>query len=306
MTKPLTTILLTLLAVCAHSASAAPVSLTLSVSDQQKMGVSTTPLASRQEKLGLDAIVRVVDPVPLAELAAGLSSASAARAASVADLRRQEQLAAQDQSASQLAVETARARAAADRSTLDLLHRRLQLEWGPAFAAMPVGELDALVGAVAEAQVAILRADLPGKPEGAVGDITVITERGAPTLIAQPIGLSGSVDPRLRTRGLYGLVRGADAATLRPGRLFPGTVATAAELTGVVIPRAAVVRLDGADWAYVRSGETQFERRRIIDPSFTAAGWFVTQGFALGEAIVERNAGSLIAVERADEATESD
>lgn len=280
--------------------------VTMSAADQAKTGVSTETLAAREESEGVAAIVRAIDPAPLAGLDTDLAAASAAVEASRAELVRVKRLAAQDQSASQQAVESAQAKAAADASALTLLRRRLVLDWGKAFADMPARERADLIAAVASGDAALLRADAPDRPVGVVGDLAISGRDGAAPIMADPLGLSGSVDPRMQTIGLFCTVHGAAAAPLRPGRIFDGEIRTEKKISGVVIPRSAIVRLDAADWAYVRTGEEQFERREIVNPRFIKDGWFVAEGFRPGEAVVDKGAGSLVAVERADEATESD
>lgn len=179
------------------------------------------------------------------------------------------------------------------------------LAWGPAIAHMPPEDRAALIDAAAAGEAAIVRADAPERPDGVVGPVVI--EMGAEaTLTAEPLGLAGAADPRMQTLGVLAVVRGEAAAALRPGRVISGAIETSGQVSGVLIPRAAVVRLDGADWAYVRTGAETFERREISDPVPVADGWLVAGGFAPGDAVVDQGAGSLIALERADESAETD
>jgi hypothetical protein len=49
----------------------------------------------------------------------------------------------------------------------------------------------------------------------------------------------------------------------------------------------------------VRTGPETFERRPIAEPLPLPEGWLVASGFAAGDPVVDRGAGSLLAVESA-------
>ncbi len=280
--------------------------VTMPAASQTKMGIAGTVLGVREIADSVDAIVRVIDPAPLATLISDLATATAAAASSANELRRTAGLAAQDQSASQQALEAARARAAADASTVTLLEHRLKLEWGVAFAAQSAADRDALLTSIADGRAALLRADAPQNPNGLVGKVLVETSADGAPIAAKTLGLSGAADPRMQTIGLYCVVNGTSAADLRPGRVFAGRIETPETRTGVVLPRSALIRLSGAVWAYVRTGEEAFVRRQVLDGVPIDDGWFVMQGFAPGVEVVEHGAGSLLALERADESAETD
>jgi hypothetical protein len=102
----------------------------------------------------------------------------------------------------------------------------------------------------------------------------------------------------MQTVGLYGVVRGAAAGALRPGRLLEAAVRTSDTVSGVLIPRDALARLDAATWVYVRTGADTFERRAVNDPQINENGWLVTQGFSVEDQIVTRGLGYVLAAER--------
>ena len=65
-----------------------------------------------------------------------------------------------------------------------------------------------------------------------------------------------------------------------------------------MIPREAVIRYRGLDWAYVQTSASTFERRMIDAPVPEADGFFVAHGFASGDAVVVRGATALFAAEQ--------
>jgi hypothetical protein len=289
----------------ADAASANDV-LTLSRADQTRLGVSTGQLAVSEERDGLYAIVRAVDPGSLFSIASDLESAAAASSASGDELARLEKLARADNSASRKSVQAARQQASSDAARLTLLKRNLAVEWSPAFCAMGADDLSSLADAIAKGEAALVRADCPQQPQGVLGDIEFALAPDTAPVTATPLGHSGSADARLQTIGLYGVVKGDGAAQIRPGRLFSGEIKTSTIISGVLVPRTAILRLNGDSFVYVKTGAETFERRQISNAVMTADGWFVTEGLSSGETIVTSGVGSMLAVERGDESAESD
>jgi hypothetical protein len=282
----------------------APVSI--SPEDQTRMGVKVEALATRTISDAVPAYIRAVDIGPLLALNADLLTARAAHAMSASEYARLSKLASQDQSASAQSVEAARAAALGDEAKVSLLARRLAFEWSPALVAQIASGDTSLIEALASGEAALIRADAPQRPDGIVGEIAADVVREEAPIVAAPLGLSGAADPRMQTVGLYAVVRGAGAAALRPGKVFNGYIRTPESISGVVIPRSAIVRLDGASWAYVQTGEGVFARREILGARRIEDGWFVEEGFSDGEKIVVAGAESVVAVERADESAEAD
>ncbi|NUR22850.1 MAG: hypothetical protein HOQ08_08105 [Frateuria sp.] len=68
---------------------------------------------------------------------------------------------------------------------------------------------------------------------------------------------------------------------------------------GVLLPRGAIVRWNGQDWAYVATGADRFERRAVTPRAMTPAGWVVGAPFKPGERVVVQGAEALIAVDAA-------
>jgi len=288
----------------AQPAISAPV--TLSADDQKRLGVNVAILEAREIAETAPAIIRVLDPAPLLAIEFERVAAEAAARASHAQAQRLASLAKQDQSASLQSVEAARAQAAADQSRLDLLSGRLRFEWGARFADLAPAARASLLRDLTAGEAVLLKADAPQHAEGLDGVVRVTSAAGVVKTYSESLGLSGVVDPRMQTIGLFVVARDAGSAGLSPGRVLKGGVETSQKIAGVVIPREAVIRVDGAAWAYVQTGGSTFERREIADPEFVEDGWFVTTGFTPKDQLVTAGAGSLLAVERADEAAEAD
>lgn len=300
-------VLLACSALCAQvEAENIDVPVTAPAADQARLGITSTKLETQRVNADVSAIIRSVDPVPLAVLYSDLLAATAAAAASGSELQRIAGLAAQDRSASQQALELARARAAADAAAVSLLRQRLALEWGPEFLTLSDESRRNLVDEISSGAAALLRADAPERPAGVAGKVFIELSDNIEIAATEVLGLSGTADQRMQTIGLYCVLRGEPAKELRPGRVLNGRIQTEATTTGVVLPRSALIRTEGRTWAYVRTGQQTFVRREVVGGWSVPDGWFVDKGFEPGTAVVDKGAGSLAAFEVADELAEPD
>lgn len=69
------------------------------------------------------------------------------------------------------------------------------------------------------------------------------------------------------------------------------------EISGTVVPAAAVVWWDGKAWAYLKNGAEQFVRREVPTSVPIDGGWFVSKGFATGDVLVVKGAQLLLSEE---------
>ncbi len=81
------------------------------------------------------------------------------------------------------------------------------------------------------------------------------------------------------------------------GRVLAYIPTTAEPQSGVIIPRAAVVRDSGKAWVYVQTDEETFVRREVPTPSPTPDGWFAADDFKVGDKIVIDGAQMLLSEE---------
>jgi hypothetical protein len=85
------------------------------------------------------------------------------------------------------------------------------------------------------------------------------------------------------------------------GRVLSASVTTARSQPGVIVPRSAIVRWQGSQWVYVARGAS-FERVELVDGRSVEDGWFVPDGLKAADRVVVAGAGTLLAIERGDEA----
>lgn len=154
---------------------------------------------------------------------------------------------------------------------------------------------------VVDFRTMLARVEVPaGVPFDAHADTARLTPVGqddAP-LSGRIVGIGAAASSA--ERGTIVLIRITDL----PGELRPG-VPVVAHLTapggvhaGVIVPREAIVRFQGRQWAYVRAGEEQFVRRELPAALPAEAGWFVSAGFTPGESVVTTGAQVLLSEEQ--------
>jgi hypothetical protein len=291
-------VLLFMLAWIASPVWAANVSIALSAADQTRLGLQDQSLSLQRRASQIDAFAKVLDPGPLAQLEADLLTAESSAAASKAEADRARALHASDGSIASKDVEAAVAQADDDASKLNLLRRRLGLEWGPGIAGMSAAQRAALIRDLADGRAALVHVDTPSN-EGQAGARTVDVDVGDGSVHGVVLGAARTAEPRLQSSGLIVKVSGRSALLLSIGLTQSAHINSTSAVWGVVVPRSAVVRYEGSDWVYIRRSPTEFERRLLQSPIAADQGLFVSSGMRAGDRIVVRGASELFAVEQA-------
>jgi hypothetical protein len=289
-----------ILALAALPASGAePTSLLrMDAATQARIGVTTTPLAAARREATITGFARALDPGPLAQLDSDIATAAAALAASQAEAARTRSLNAADQTVSKQAAEAAASQARQDAAKLQLLHRRVGLEWGPSLARLSDARRSRLVADIAAGRAALVRIDAAQGLSQVRGSVEIELAAGVRARAAI-LGPARVGDPRLQSTGVLGLVSGPQAMLFGAGTVAPATIAAGAAAGGVVIPRAALLRNAGRTFVYIRHDAASFERRVVPAGLADPAGTFVTSGFRAGEAVVTAGAAQLFAAQSA-------
>ena len=153
-----------------------------------------------------------------------------------------------------------------------------------------------MVASLASGRAALVRID----SSGGVGQASLTTaalDLGVlGTVTARILGPARTADPRLQSPGLIALVSGSRASLLSSGLSVPVRLGGAAR-SGVLVPSSAILRVEGATWVYVQSGN-DLVRRRLNGMTPVAGGLFVTGGLRAGERIATHGAAALYAAEK--------
>jgi hypothetical protein len=264
---------------------------------QQTIGLQTAPLEPVQLKPEIKSFGHVLDSSPLASVVADLLSAQAAGQASEAELKRLKTLAAQN-NASERALQSAQATAVHDQTLLQSVRLRLLAGWGSAISQR--SDLPDFVQALGSLNSALIQIDVPagevlsGLPTAA--RVFTLTDETNP-IPAELVGPTPAVDPQMQGRGFFLLV------SPNSQRLVPGTALTAylslpgEPLSGVALPANAIVRLNGATWVYLQTGEENFQRKEVSLATPLQNGWFVPNGLKPADKIVTVGGQQLLSEE---------
>ena len=281
----------------AHAQPPTNSALSVPAEVQSRLGVKTQALTAQKRASQIDAFAKVLDPGPLAQLESDLLSAEASAVASKAEAERAKALNSAGGSVAAKDAEAAVAQAGNDAAHLDLLRRRLGLEWGPGIARMSAAQRSALIQALSRGDAALVHVDTHNN-EGQDGVRTVDIDVGSASVHGVVLGPARAAEPRLQSSGLIAEVKGKSAVLLSVGLIQGAHLNTSSAVSGVVIPRTAVIRFEGSDWAYVRRGPAAFDRVRIDSPVPEEGGLFAAIGFRSGDQVVVQGAAELFGVEQ--------
>jgi hypothetical protein len=282
------------LALTAGPAPAAGVQVSPDI--QRRLGIATQRLAVARQSTEIDAFAKVLDPAPLAQTDSDLATAEAAALASAAQAKRSKALHVADGSIAAKDVEAAVSQARQDALKVMLLRHQLALAWGPGVARMSDAARGRLVRALAAGSAALVHVDTHNN-DGQAGARFVKVDIGDGSARGAVIGPARAAEPRLQSSGLIVEITGPQAMLLSVGLTQSAHIESSTPQSGVVLPRAAVVRFRGADWVYVRTGPGAFDRRLVQDPAPEENGLFVAQGFSAGDELVVQGAQALFAAE---------
>jgi hypothetical protein len=235
---------------------------------------------------------RVLDPAPLVALVNELASAQTAAAASSLELTRQKTLSGQNNTSAR-ALQAAVAAAEHDQLAVQSVKNSIRLGWGAAVAGRD--DLAALTESLVALQAAIVRVDLPGgeilPAAPTQARLVTMSEKSAVVGFLSP---AVAVDPQMQGQGYFFFVQ-TNSLSLTPGQALTAFLQMPGEpLDGIIIPRDAVVRAEGAGWVYViNKGGESFTRCKIPLDRATGDGWFVAGDIKPGDYLVVTGAQTL-------------
>ncbi|HZL79499.1 MAG TPA: hypothetical protein VFC17_11660 [Candidatus Limnocylindrales bacterium] len=272
--------------------------LTLDAETQKRIALRVEPVSPARMDPELKGYGRVLDPAPLASLAADLDSARTALAASQKEFERLKSLNEQ-KNASDRALQVAEVTTRREQIQTEALHAQLVLTWGKAIAEQP--DLTAFVHSLISLGSVVVRIDLPaGEVLSAVPvSARVFTSNAESNAIsAEFLGPAPNIDPQTQGQGLLFFVK------TNPTRLVPGTAVEGylrlpgENLNGFIIPDSAVVRFADQGWIYLQTGQETFTRQKISLDHPQESGWFVQEGINTNARVVVSGAQALLSEEQ--------
>jgi hypothetical protein len=262
---------------------------------QKLIALKIEPLAAAQLAPELKAYGRVLDPAPLVALMNELASAQASYEVSSNELARLKNLSASG-NASARALQAAEAAELHDRLTTQSARDRLVLAWGKWVVDQP--DMPAFIQDLTALSNALIRVDLSAAQHLAAQPLgaRVVALSGL-SANADVLGRAPGVDPQIQGQGIVLQVKTNESHFL-VGEAVTGFLKTPGDtLSGVIVPRSAVVRANGAAWVYAQTADEQFTRKEIALDHPVEGGWFVTEGVAAGDKLVVAGAQTLLSEE---------
>lgn len=280
---------LALLLLILSSIAQAQVILKIDAQAAQNFGVRSELLKSTAQTPVRMLDARVLDPSTLYAQLDELQMSSNALALSSAQAARITRLYRNQQNATQAALAQATLTALSDQKNLALAKNALRASWGDALAQWSAKERALRLVELRTGRASLVRVELDAalNPETAFSFGAAKLER---------IGVLPAADPQTgRAGALLWLTPGKPALSrLQLSMHAPGADAPAS----VLIPRSAILRLNGGSFVFIQNASDAYAMRELIAPEFSAEGWLVQSGFAVGERIVTAGAASLLTLAR--------
>lgn len=280
----------------ASLASAAEVELTDQV--RENFAVATVAVAAGKVAQQWTAAATVLDVEPLLATVTELRAAQAAGAASASELKRSETLQQSDNNVSLKVVEAARAQAAADRSRASALRAQLLGRWGTAIARLSDAQLDQLTDRILQGRVVLVRVEIASV--AGVLNVQAVQLRLLPDGARLNGRMLGAMPQRAEQAAGRSYLISVEAgnADLQAGQVLGAELQDAARTSsGIVVPRAALLRWQGSNWVYVQTEANHYQRRGVQVAQWSENTVLVNEGLAAGDQVVTRGAGLLLGAE---------
>lgn len=296
---PLALLALTVFAVAKPIQASPPVQGTQEISldpaAQARLGIRTQPATAIQVPREIAALGQVLNPQTWLSSIAELRAAEARAETSAEEAQRLQRLYGASHNTSLKALQAAQTQASADRLQRDLLRQRLRLDWGAGLAGLKPAQQARLSARLVHGETVLVRADAPrANPGDAFAAASLQALDGGPAIPAQIIGRAPTVAPTLQAPAWLLRVDGAGADALRPGQALqvwlqsPGSIEAA-----IQIPEAAIVRIDGQPFAFVRTAADEFRSYALTLLAPRGDGWAASTAIEAGAALVVGGADAL-------------
>lgn len=268
----------------------------VSVAAQKASGFVVRTLAPIHFRPHVSGYGRVLDLAALYALNAKLQSAEAELRAATLEFQRLKRLHREAGNVSARRFEVAQAAWRSDQAQALALRAEAVQRWGRIIAGWMQHPGGSPLMALAMGQVRLLMISIP----------QATFRFGAPVRLTLPAGGQATlvsrapfVNRQIQARGYFYLIH-----VLLPARLqFAVAVPTTTQpLSGVRVPRSAVVWQHGLAWVYLKTGTTRFVRRGLHVRYPDGDSAFVTVGLRPGDQLVVQGAELLLEDESVDAA----
>jgi hypothetical protein len=288
------------------------VAIHMSTQEQQQTGVAVLNLVETNYQSESLATGRVLDVQPLISLRADLNAArgeqevaQASLAASSRSANRLRLLNKEDGNVSTRQLQEAESQAAVDSARVAAATRRLQdlrnaavLQWGAPLVDLVLATNQTAFNALVSSEDVLVLVTLrPGETLPPATTSVFVGPTGERALARKAELVSAAVQTDPISQGETYLFR-TSGNRLRVGMSMDAWIPrSGGTITGVEVPRAAVIWYANNLWVYIRQGEDLFVRHPLPNHEESRGGWFVSEGLAPGDAVVVAGAQMLFSEE---------
>ena len=280
----------------------------LSAEGQSQAGIETASLKSARERKQLAAPAVALDVQSLVKLASSYATAQAHLQTAENNLKvsrpeydrlkslynTQQNVSAKDFQAAEGAFQNDQAGVAAARQDVAYQMAALRQTWGDTIATWAADNSPAL-NRILNREDVLVQVTLPADgPATAPAELSLELPNQR-RVAAKLVSRFPEVDPRIQGPGFLYVTKRQGA--LAPGLNLVAHIAEGPRLSGVIIPRSAVVWLNGEPWIYVQTGSHEFTRFAVSTDHPNAGGFFVSKGIAPGDRVVRAGAQMLLSAE---------
>jgi hypothetical protein len=266
----------------------------LEAEQRENLAIQTVELTAAQVPYSYSTVAQVLDAAPLVAMLRDLRAAQSATESSRKELERATRLYEADANMSAKGLAAARVQALTDSGRADALRAQVLTSWGPAIAAMPDTRREQLVTDLLSARVVLVRAEVRvgGRTAIRLGKVQLIASDERYT--AEVLGLAANGSQATGQAYLLRVV----TDSLQAGQVLNAELGDARQtISGIVVPRSAIVRWQSDDWVYIETEANHFERKLIHPVLWTMEGCLVQKELAAGQHVVTTGAALLLAAE---------
>ncbi|MGD9842478.1 MAG: hypothetical protein AB7F79_06185 [Steroidobacteraceae bacterium] len=271
----------------------------LNEATRANFGIATIAAEMAQVLRQWQASAQVLDASALVSILAETSAAQAAATASTSELKRVTALHQSGNNAALKTVEAARAQAIADHSRVTALQAQLLGSWGSSISRMTAAQREQLMQSILDGEVVLLRAELPGStitlsPRSV--RLRFLSESNS--INAKLLGAMPQTNSQSLGKAYLLSAPTDDQSALQPGQVLSAELEDATRsVSGIKLPRAAVLRWQGQQWVYVEHEAGHYQRVAITVTQWLDEAVLVTADIKSGDKVVNRGAGLVLGAE---------
>ena len=272
-----------------------PVSFSLTLLQQQAVGIRTDYPLALATAPAIEAYGIVLDPLALANDSGHMESTQAVAAATTADAARQERLYREEAQASLKTWQASQAQAVEAKAQARAAAMTFRMQWGP-IADWSDSQRRTLLEALSRGRERLLRAEVPGQHLAGAIDPRALVEIDGVNVAARVLGALPRADAQSQSTAWLLLLERAPEG-LGPGARALVRLHSAAPANGVLVPATALLYAEDGTYVYRQvhaGGSDTFVYTPVnVKPLARLGSAWLVEGLTRTDPVVVQGAGVL-------------